>query len=240
MFSFVINYSSKNFSMKKLIYITSILLFLAGCGDKTVPSSKDTSLVEKNKEKPIVPYFSKIFIAVKDEDYNTITALLKLDQPNVNEDILSLASHYNKPELVKMVLDKGVDVNAKLTKNGDSNALFFFIHSNNTEIVKLLLSAGAIVKNDSGLLLTAVVRRNPDIVKMLLDEGVNPKWDSLSHSVTNGDKKIVELLLIKKVDIHAKSKSGCTILDNALVFDHKEIAELLRKAGAVTACNLDK
>ena len=51
----------------------------------------------------------------------------------------------------------------------------------------------------------------------------------------NGHKEIVELLLAEGADVNVKNDGGKTPLDSALLWNHPEIADLLRKHGAKTA-----
>jgi ankyrin repeat protein len=86
-------------------------------------------------------------------------------------------------------------------------------------------------------------------VQAELDKGVNviEKEDNygrtpLHHASTNGHKKIVELLIAKGADVNAKILSGGikgeTPLDFAIIRNHTEFADLLRKHGGKTGDEL--
>ena len=50
----------------------------------------------------------------------------------------------------------------------------------------------------------------------------------------NGRKEIVELLIAKGADVNARRMNGRTPLDAAIIRNHTETADLLRKHGGKT------
>ena len=53
-----------------------------------------------------------------------------------------------------------------------------------------------------------------------------------------GHKEIAELLIAKGADVNAKNKDGWLPLDAAVINDHTETADLLRKHGGKTGAEL--
>lgn len=115
---------------------------------------------------------------------------------------LCLASKYGNLEIVKYLLEKGADIEAK-DKNGMS-PLILASKNGNLEIVKYLFEKGvnveAIDKEERTCLMIASIK---------------------------GHLNIVEFLLEKGADIEAKNKKGETALIKASLAGHLDIAEFL-------------
>ena len=61
----------------------------------------------------------------------------------------------------------------------------------------------------------------------------------LHKAARNGQEEVVELLIAKGADVNAKNKDGWLPLDAAVINDHTEIADLLRKHGGKTGEELE-
>ena len=85
---------------------------------------------------------------------------------------LYLASILGHGEIVKMLIEKGADVNPVVDKNG-ATALHFASYYGYSEIVKMLIEKGADVNAVDGWGDTALHRAlgNSEIVKMLVEAG---------------------------------------------------------------------
>ncbi len=110
-------------------------------------------------------------------------------------------------ELVKVLLEKNADVNAKDTKG--VTPLVYAAFGGHEKIVKMLLDRGA-------------------DVNAMANDGRRP----LYISVARGDLPIVRLLVDAKADVNIKDGHGGTALHTAAVWDRHEIAEVLIEAGA--------
>ncbi|MDX6611109.1 MAG: uncharacterized protein QOD75_295 [Blastocatellia bacterium] len=161
--------------------------------------------------------------------------------------------------LVKSLLDRGVSPNAKDPEGRTplTEAAFY----GHTEIAKALLSHGADVfakKNDGQTALSMAAghpeilemfarevrllelagKSDNDAVKKLLEQGasVNVKDPDgrtpLTEAVWGNQLANVKLLLEKGADPNTRKKDGATPLSIATGKGYKEIAELLKKAGA--------
>ena len=159
---------------------------------------------------------------------------------------------------VKVLLDEGVNVNAKDAdgRTALTEAAFY----GRTEIAKILLDKGADVfakKNDGATLLTiasshkeiaemiqqeiqlleAAGKGDNAMVKELLDKGAyvnvrDPEGRTpLTEAIWNNHVETVKLLLDKGANPNAKKVDGATPLSIATNKQHKEIVELLKKAG---------
>ena len=167
---------------------------------------------------------------------------------------LLAAASANDLEMVRLFIEKGVDVNAA-SKRGDT-ALHFAAGAGNLPMVKLLLAKGADVnaashesvqvrKGPIGLnhltaLMYAAPYGSPEMVRTLIDAGaqVNAKdiRDMTPLMLAVGSEtqnpEVVRLLLAKGADVKPKSLMGETALDWAKKFGNPEVIRLLQEAGA--------
>jgi len=132
---------------------------------------------------------------------------------------------------VKTFLDKGVDVNSK-TRYG-ATALSYACDKGHVEVVKLLIERGADVNIKDTFygevpLGWALSHGHAQIVKLLLEKGAAGIERALLEGVQGGKVEVVKVVL---------EKGGLKpeTLNNALrrASGNNEIAELLKKAGAV-------
>ena len=219
--------------MQRLVVATTVLasLILSACAKQTTPVSTPV------REAPV---------AAKHERTQDEVALLE-------------AAGKGDTETVKSLLDRGVNPNAK--DPDGRTPLTEATYNNHTDVVKLLLHHGADVfakKNDGQTPLTiaddhkdvaeliagqirlfeAAAKGDNKAVKDLLDNGayVNVRDPDgrtpLTEACWNNNIATVALLLDKGADPNAKKSDGATPISIARSKGHKEIAELLKKAGA--------
>ncbi len=148
------------------------------------------------------------------------------------EELFAAARKGDAPA-VKALLEKGVDANAKWRY--DTTALFFAADRGHTEVVKVLLEHGATVNvKDTYYGMTPMDRAagkgHVEVVRMLLEKGADGKDRALTTGVSANNKGLVEVVLEKG---GLKAETLSVALDNAERNKRTEIAELLRKAGAV-------
>ncbi|MEK6324932.1 MAG: ankyrin repeat domain-containing protein [Acidobacteriota bacterium] len=153
---------------------------------------------------------------------------------DVNEEFFA-AARKGDAAVVKALLDKGVDVNAK-TRYG-ATALSYACDKGHLEVAKLLIERGADVNAKDTFygeapLGWALSKGHAAIVKLLLDKGAAGIERALIEGVQGGNVEIVRVVL---------EKGGVKqeILNNAQLrassSGNKEIIDLLKKAGAVVA-----
>ena len=146
----------------------------------------------------------------------------------------------NDVKQVKLLLDKGADVN---TKNKDGvTVLMMASVEGQVDVVKLLLDKGADVnaKNKDGVtaLVVAIARGNVDAMRLILDKGadVNAKNKDgatpLVVAIVQGNVDAVRLLLEKGAEINAKYEGGATVLMIAAGVGQVEVVKLLLAKGA--------
>ena len=147
----------------------------------------------------------------------------------------------NNIEAVKLLLERGADINTK-DKDGRT-ALMYAASAGCTETVKLLLDHGADInaKTKYGYrtaLMLAAIGGHTETVKLLLERGADVntigEFDrpALMCAALEGHTEIVNLLLDHSADIHAKDKDGRTALMWAAHNGHTGIVNLLLDHGA--------
>jgi ankyrin repeat protein len=121
---------------------------------------------------------------------------------------LGLAAYFGHEEAVRVLLERGADVN---------------IASRNSFKVAPLHSS--------------VARRSASISRLLVERGadVNARqqggYTPLHEAAQNGDDEIVELLLEHGADASVRSEDGKTALDLAVEKRHARVGDLLRARG---------
>jgi ankyrin repeat protein len=164
--------------------------------------------------------------------------LLKAKDRNGSTALLHAAA-FAPISTVKLLLDKGADVNAKNRRS--STALHWAIRDEAK--VRLLLEHGANVnaKQADGRtpLYTAASLANPDvIVKLLLEKGADVSIPTANGQTAlmavsgRGNTEAMRMILEKKADVHAKSGTGATALMGAAGSRNPEAVKLLLAKGA--------
>jgi len=125
-------------------------------------------------------------------------------------------------EVVRLLLDKGADVNAKADSGW--TALMGAAWKGHLGVVKLLLEKGAKVdegKDDLTAIGAAAGGGHLEVVKLLLEKGadVNARdkdgSTALMSAAGYGHLALLEVLLEKGVDVNARDKDGSTALMEA-------------------------
>jgi ankyrin repeat protein len=159
-----------------------------------------------------------------------------------NEAPLLLAAENGHKQVVKLLVDKGAEVNAQ--GGGYGNALQTASARGYKEIVKLLLDKGAEVDAQGGYygdtLQAASAGGHEVVVRLLVDKGAEvnaqggPYGNALQAASARGYKEIVKLLLNKGANVNAQGGLYNHALYAALDGGYGEIVKLLLDKGAVT------
>ena len=154
------------------------------------------------------------------------------------------ASANGNIEAVKQHIAAGTDLNANQNAPVSFTPLNLAVRKGQSEIVKLLLDAGADVNAKSETLKTtplhsAIWNLDSEIAKFLIDKGADVNamdeygMTCLHYAELNIQN--AELLIANGANVNAKRElNGNTPLDIAIEDAESEIADLLRKHGAKT------
>jgi hypothetical protein len=151
---------------------------------------------------------------------------------NVNDDLIAAAKR-GDAESVKALLAKGADANAKTRYN--QTPLMFAAEKGHLEIVKILIEAGADVNTMDTFykfftaLYGAASKGHAEVVKLLLEKGARSKDQALIIGAQEGQASIVKVALDMGGLAQGTLDSALSSVDEA---KNKEIAEMLKKAGA--------
>jgi ankyrin repeat protein len=165
---------------------------------------------------------------------NTVKRLLYINQRDSNgRTALSWAAERGHEAVVRLLLEKGADVEAKTTFG--ETALPIAARGGHEAVVRLLLEKGADVEANNGwtALHWAAGVGHEAVVRLLLEKGadVEAKTDNggtaLHEAARGGHEAIVRLLLEKGADVEAKTTYGGTALHEAARGGHEAVVRLL-------------
>jgi ankyrin repeat protein len=123
--------------------------------------------------------------------------------------MLKMASYQGKTDIVKLLVERGVDINFTYNLEYDNSALTLATEKSHKDIVKLLIENGADINYQN--------------------------WhhaSALYFAVKNGDIHIVNYLLEHGADINIKIYQNENILTQAIKNGHNEIIKLLLEKGS--------
>jgi len=153
--------------------------------------------------------------------------------------ILMHAAWFGHIDVMRILIDKGADVNAK-NKNG-ATALILAADKGNAEIVSFLIDKGADFNSKDGngtALMLAANKGNAEFVRFLIDKGadVNAKdslgYTALMKAAGRGHANIMRILLDKGADVNTRTNDGYAALTHAAGSGHTDIVRALIDKGA--------
>lgn len=136
-------------------------------------------------------------------------------------------------DMAELLINSGADINAK----GDAGetALMIVASKGNKDIAEMLIKAGADVNaknNGDGTALSwAIINEKKDVAEMLIKEDADRDAALIKISET-GQPDSVKFLIDVGADVNAKDSEGLSVLTHAILYGQKDIAQLLRDAGA--------
>lgn len=196
----------------------------------------------------------EIFENLNDNNIDKLRDLLKncdSKELKLNDNIsfLSIACMNEQINTVKLLIEKGCDVNEK--DHLGKTMLHEMCRTGNIEIIKLLIKNGARLNEQSNTGKTELfygiepIKENSiEIIKILLKNGANVNLKdknegTLIHKLAGEQnkeqesKKLMRLLIVKGAKIDERDKYGYTPLMNICYFhDNLEMIKLLIKNGA--------
>ncbi len=158
------------------------------------------------------------------------------DQQQARNWALDATAAFNKHELMMLLLNQGAHINARSPQN--RTPLMMAAGKGHEKCVELLLDAraDATLQDDEKLDALAYARKNGhETIVRMLEEALSDKYQkqrALFEAAKQGDRELVQDLLIQGVDKDAHDAQGRTALMHAVAHGHKEVIELLVREGA--------
>ncbi|XP_065914614.1 uncharacterized protein [Dysidea avara] len=163
------------------------------------------------------------------------------DLPWLERTPLMIAAEYNRQDVVKMLLNKGADLNAR--DEWERTPLMIAAEYNRQDVVKMLLNKGADLnaRDERGrsALSIALWEGNEELAGALITAGADIKITDnagntmLMCAAEGGCTKVAsDLLNTGSIDINAVNKRGRSALSIALEEGNEELAGALITAGA--------
>lgn len=180
-------------------------------GEGFTPPAKNAALKALLAKRPALTFLEACGVG----DTAEITAQLKRDPKLATTwarwgwSPLHLAAFSGDPEAVRLLLDRGVEVNARAHTRFKNTPLQAALLAGQVATAKLLLARGA----------DPLVRQA---------HGFTPLQEAALH----GDRDIIDLLLAAGAELDSRADDGRTAVTEALRGNHPELAEYLRQKGA--------
>ena len=223
-----------------------------------VPQTPTDVAMADQSEKTLIPVYLKkdfwqsVTPQELENQLKTISNVNEVRPDNKRSMLHLLVKHGNYPEMVKMLIDAGVDYNlmdeVETPKRENRKALFYTIFRENQsyEFIQALLEYddvnSFILDNDRATaLMLATYRRKPiEIIQLLLKKGADPNITTrlLSNSLISAslpnetmgiDPQVIQLLLDHNANITAKNIHGKTAFDYMKENEEFKKTELFKK-----------
>lgn len=184
---------------------------------------------------------SKFLNAVKEQDYSTVSKLLKNGQ-NINEtdmlgnNALFYAIDSQNDAIINLLISYSINCNRQ-NKQGQIPLLFAVANGNISEISALIKAGANINKEDlSGYTAAgiAVLQRNVSLLKYLVSNGAtlhqkDAENNTLLHiAIQNEDVSTTRFLLEQDCDVYAPNNYGITPLDLLKKSNRAELKEFAK------------
>ena len=186
-----------------------------------------------------------LYAAIRSGDVAKVSALLA-SSADVNAKErrggatpLMLAAAFGSLDTMRMLIDKGADVNARSA--GDATALMWAV--NDIDKVRLLIDKGADVNavsslGRSALFLAAMSERSAEIVRLLVARGADVRLVAkdntamLAAAAIGNDTETIRFLIDRGADINGRDFLGRTALMNVATNGNVAAVKLLLAKGA--------
>ena len=223
-----------------VLFVLIIALCAAGCGRNTpATSSQKTTASEEKRPNPEAQLYQAFANAIADEKQRETVEKMAESPDAVHargltgETPLIAACMLNKPDIARLLIEKGADVNARSNRNGTA-----LTNCDDPELAKLLIEKGAAV-NAQGLadetaLHLAIRDGMLELARVLLENGADPtiandRGETALHYAVDWDQPdIIKALLAEGADVTLENRNGQTPLDIARTKDGTVMANMLR------------
>ena len=187
-----------------------------------------------------------LLLAIKARDFGLVRYLFACDKKKKFDASLDAALieaiKSGNTEIVRLMLDKGADINQVSVEN-PGRPLGYAVQTDIIETVLLLLARGAdpnaMKQGGRAIMTSAAIHGNSDIVRVLIDAkaDVNPKkqdWSPLTEATRGNHIEVMKLLIKAGADLNARAYDGWTPLMMAVSngMHRPQAVKLLIESGA--------
>jgi ankyrin repeat protein len=201
--------------------------------------------IKETPQKPVDPKVEAFISAVRSGDTRAVEKQLAADpdlvkaQDRTRSTPLHHAAGFGPISTIKLLLDKGADVNAKNRRG--STPLFWAMYSEAK--VRLLAERGAAIDAQQAdgrtpIYIAASAGNGNSLLRYLLAKGANPNAATangqtpLMAAALRGDVEAMLLLIEKSSKIDARNGAGGTALMSAAIGGNPRAVQLLLEKGA--------
>ncbi|MBD3170229.1 MAG: hypothetical protein GF307_12155 [candidate division Zixibacteria bacterium] len=190
-------------------------------------------------------YCGEIHNVIEEGNLDQVKELLESNPDLINatynygQSVMHAAAYSGHIEIVKYLIEKGADVNARSGQN--SNPLHGAAYYGHEDIVKLLIENGAEVDNPNAYdyrpMLSACAGGHLNIVKMLIDAGADIEAttydgaNALLTAAASGNQEMFEMLLELGADLNSVNNDGDNALHYAAVSPNSDFVRYLIDKG---------
>jgi uncharacterized protein len=147
---------------------------------------------------------------------------------DANAKLLMTAARTGNPQIVRMLIEHGADVNAKGEAYGET-ALVWAAQENHAEAAEVLIAHGADVNARTNLLERSKDRFGLEGVLTILPHG---SWTPLMYAARQGSLDAARTLIDRGASLNLTDPDGSTALEIAIINGHYDTAALLTEKGA--------
>jgi uncharacterized protein len=166
-------------------------------------------------------------LAAENASAPMIQALLQAGAHSTDS-ILMTAARAGNAEVVRMLLARGADANARESSLGET-ALMWAAAENHPEAVRVLIEHGADPNARSETLVYPKDRFGLEGVTTILPHG---SWTALMYAARQGSLEAARALAESKADLNLADPDGTTALELAILNGHYDTAAMLTQKGA--------
>lgn len=222
-----------------IIFIASLSLLLTGCIPSKQANNQDSSA---------------LFESIRNHDFERVKAIVRetnvdLDpptQPNMVNKALAYASIYGNLEIVKFILDQGVEIDGKIAYGG--TALLRAMEVNNNDIAEFLIKSGADVNipNAFGIspMVGSAISNNIKLMNLIISHGgdINKAhkmtvstghgelaFNPIQWAIIEKNKESVEHLIEAGASLDIKTKDNESLLELAKKRSSPETIKLIER-----------
>src|SRR5262249_43992246 len=204
-----------------------------------------TEIADESAPRRVDPKLAAVISAIRLGDRKTVEKLLTADPSLVNakdtsgSSPLHHAAGFGTLETMKLLLEKGADVNAKNRRA--STPLFWAIHDDAK--VRMLVASGAAVtakqvEGRTPVYQAATLANGLSVLRFLLEKGADPRIATLTGATPlmaaagRGDVEAITSLIEQGADVNVRNSAGETALMLAATNGDLRAVQLLISKGA--------